>query len=186
MGIRPASPFARNPAQFPLFPFEIPLIHIDRLYILRYSNFVFWRGEIGFSPLSSPPLAPQHSLPGRQFIANTSAPKPLPQPLQNQHFPTLPYQRKSTRLKTLSFDSLAHSFAESATQLPINQSLAHSLLKTRGWVGGTLSHFGTRHSTSLFAFPSSSSLCALCLCGDHTPLPFWSGSGFACNNSWPI
>ena len=52
--------------------------------------------EIRIAPLSVPPLAPQ--------------------PLQNQHFRTLSYQRKSTRLKILSFHILAHSFALIRTQ----------------------------------------------------------------------
>ena len=80
----------------------------------------FGAEEIGPRPLSVPLLVSQHSF-------------PLPQPLSNQHLHTLPYQQKSTRLKILSFDTLAHSFARSATQLPLNQPFPHSLLKTRGW-----------------------------------------------------
>jgi hypothetical protein len=66
-------------------------------------SFVSGAEEIGFRPLSVPSLAKQHSF-------------PLPQPLQNQHFRTLSYQRKSTRLKILSFHTLAHSFALIRTQ----------------------------------------------------------------------
>jgi len=109
-------------------PFEIPPIYIDCMYILRYSDFVFGAEEIGPRPLSSAPLAPQH-------------PFPLPQPPRINTYAPFRINGNLHDLKSFLFTllrTLSHSFAQSATQLPLNQLFAHSLLKTRG-VGYLLS-----------------------------------------------